>query len=373
MGIVEVGRAVRANEDRRLRPSGEIDLPDIADEPVGEGTRARTSRRFGFWAVGFALLALTAFSTAPSPLYGLYQQRDNLSSLTITVVYSVYAAGILVSLLLVGHVSDWYGRRTVLIPALSVALLAAVLFCVWKSLPGLLVARFLTGLALGAALTAATAYLGDVDVGIEGTPTCRSQVVATVGNVGGLATGALIAGFLAQYLRDKLTVPYLVFVAALAVAIVGVLLAPESRPPGSHRRYHPQRLGLPSAHRSEFIAASLGIFLCFAVVGLFAGLAGAFLAGPLHQSSHALVGVTIFACFGVACLVQVTTSKWSVPRLLAFGVVVTLAGLVVLVSSTWVAPSKSGSLPGRWSHRRRWFGRNFQRHPHDDGFDVREQ
>jgi hypothetical protein len=50
------------------------------------------------------------------------------------------------------------------------------------------------------------------------------------------------------------------------------------------------------------------------------------------------VGVTIFACFGVACLVQVTTSKWSVPRLLAFGVVVTLAGLVVLVSSTWVAP-----------------------------------
>ena len=92
------------------------------------------SRRFGFWAVGYALLADTAFSTAPSPLYGLYQQRDNLSSLTITVVYSVYA-GQFVSLLLVGHISDWYGRRTVLIPALSVALLAAVLFCVWKSLP----------------------------------------------------------------------------------------------------------------------------------------------------------------------------------------------------------------------------------------------
>ena len=91
MGFVAVGRAVRTNEDRRLRPSGEIDLPDIADERVGEGSRVRTSRRFGFWAVGYALLALTAFSTAPSPLYGLYQQRDNLSSLTITVVYSVYA------------------------------------------------------------------------------------------------------------------------------------------------------------------------------------------------------------------------------------------------------------------------------------------
>ena len=334
-----MGEVGRINEGRRLLPSGEIDLPDIADEPVCEGSRARASRRFGFWAVGFALLALTAFSTAPSPLYGLYQQRDSLSSLTITVVYAVYAAGILVSLLLVGHISDWYGRRTVLIPALSVALLAASLFCVWKSLPGLLLARFLTGLALGATLTAATAYLGDVDVGIEGTPARRSQVVATVGNVGGLATGALIAGFLSQYLRDKLTLPYLVFVAALALAIVCVLLAPESRPPAAgHPRYHPQRLGLPTAHRSDFVAATVGIFLCFAVVGLFAGLAGVFLAGPLHQSSHALVGVTIFVSFGAACLVQLSTSQWSLPRLLAFGIVVTLTGLVVLVTSTWITP-----------------------------------
>ena len=109
------------------------------------------------------------------------------------------------------------------------------------------------------------------------------------------------------------------------------------------------------------------------MVGLFAGLAGVFLAGPLHQSSHALVGVTIFACFGVACLVQVTTSKWSVPRLLAFGVVVTLAGLVVLVSSTWVMPPSlalflvGGAIVGAGS------ARNFQGHPHDDRFDVREQ
>jgi MFS family permease len=314
---------------------------------VGEGRRTRASRRFGFWAVGFALLALTAFSTAPSPLYGLYQQRDNLSSLTVTAVYAVYAAGILVSLLLVGHVSDWYGRRTVLIPALSIALLAGVLFCLWKSLPNLLVARFLTGLALGATLTAATAYLGDVDVGVEGTPSRKSQVVATVANVGGLATGPLIAGLLAQYLGYRLTLPYVVFAIALAVALAGVLFAPETRASaGSPPRYHPQRLGLPATHRAEFIAATLGIFLCFAVAGLFAGLAGVFLAGPLHQPSHALVGVTIFVNFGAACVVQITTSKWTVPRLLTLGVVLTLAGLAVLVFSTWITPPSLGLFLG---------------------------
>jgi hypothetical protein len=82
------------------------------------------SRGAAFWAVAFAFLAVTAFSTAPSSLYGLIERRDALAPLTTTIVYAVYAVGVVVSLLLVGHVSDWYGRRTVLIPALAVAVVA---------------------------------------------------------------------------------------------------------------------------------------------------------------------------------------------------------------------------------------------------------
>src|SRR5438034_10922923 len=69
------------------------------------------SRRAGFWAVALAFFTVTAFSTAPSSLYGLYEQQLHLSSITITVVYAVYALGTVASLLLVGLVSDWYGRR----------------------------------------------------------------------------------------------------------------------------------------------------------------------------------------------------------------------------------------------------------------------
>ena len=77
----------------------------------------RLSRRAGFWAVAFAFLAVGAFSTAPSSLYGLYEQQEHLSSLTITIVYAAYAIGTVVSLLLAGRVSDWYGRRAVTLPA----------------------------------------------------------------------------------------------------------------------------------------------------------------------------------------------------------------------------------------------------------------
>jgi hypothetical protein len=49
----------------------------------------RLSRRVGFWAVAFAFFTATAFSTAPTSLYG-----EHLSSITITVVDAVYALGI---------------------------------------------------------------------------------------------------------------------------------------------------------------------------------------------------------------------------------------------------------------------------------------
>ena len=81
----------------------------------------RLSRPAGFWAVAAAFLALTAFATAPSALYGIYAQRDHLAPITLTVVYAVYAVGVVTSLLLAGHLSDAYGRRTILIPGLVVA------------------------------------------------------------------------------------------------------------------------------------------------------------------------------------------------------------------------------------------------------------
>ena len=59
--------------------------------------------------VSFAFLAVMAFSAVPSPLYGLYRARDHFSLFMVTVIYAVYAFGVIGALLLGGHRSDWYG------------------------------------------------------------------------------------------------------------------------------------------------------------------------------------------------------------------------------------------------------------------------
>ncbi len=298
----------------------------------------RLSRAAGFWAIALSFLVLGAFATAPSALYGLYAQQEGLSGLTLTIVYGVYASGLVVSLVLGGHLSDSYGRRALLIPGLALAAVAAVVFIVWQSLPGLIVARVLTGVALGVSVATATAYIADLDTGPDGAPTRRSGIVATIANIGGLAVGPLIAGVLAEYAPDGLTLPYVLFLAALVASVALVAWSPEGRTPVHPRpAYRPQRLRLPADARAQFVAATAGSLLVFAVFGLFAGLAGRLLAGPLHHPSAALTGLAIFVSFGTGVLVQTTTTRWPARRLIAAGLVPTLVGLTLLVVSAWTA------------------------------------
>ena len=312
---------------------------DVPARPGGIPAIPLLSRRSAFWAVAFAFLAVTAFSTAPSSLYGLIARREDLAPLTATIVYAVYAVGVVVSLLLVGHVSDWYGRRTVLIPALAVAVVAAVVFLVWDSLVGLLVGRVLTGLAVGAAVATATAFIADLDAAPSGAPTRRAAIVATIANIGGLGVGPLVAGLLAEDAASALTLPFAVFLAALVVALGVVLLAPEGHAAVHPRpRYHPQRLAAPEQQRPQFAAAITGAFVSFAIGGLFAGLAGTFLAGPLHHPSPALTGLTIFLTFGTGVVVQTTTTGWPAHRLVAAGIAPMVVGLGLLAVSAWMSP-----------------------------------
>src|SRR5579863_7153943 len=123
-------------------------------------TAARGARyETGFWTVAYVYVTVMALGTVPSPLYGLYRQRDGFSTFTITLVFAAYSVGTAVSLFLAGHISDWYGRKTVLVPGLALSGLSAVVFLSWRALPGLYVGRILSGLSVGMVAAASTAYM----------------------------------------------------------------------------------------------------------------------------------------------------------------------------------------------------------------------
>src|SRR4051812_6396489 len=119
------------------------------------------SHRLGFISVGFAYLTVMALSAAPSPLYPIYQRVDGFSTFTITLVYAAFAVGVLTSLFLAGHLSDWHGRRRLPVPGVAPAGGRSGVFPVRPQLPALFAARVVNGLATGVVTATATVWLAE--------------------------------------------------------------------------------------------------------------------------------------------------------------------------------------------------------------------
>ncbi|MDH6127446.1 MFS transporter [Kitasatospora sp. GP82] len=321
----------------RPRPENAV-LPAIACEP-------RTRRRVGplphgpgFWFVAAAFLIAMAFSAAPTPLYVLYQHRDHFSAFVVSVVFAAYAVGVIISLFLAGHISDWLGRRRVLLPALLLEVLAALLFLLWPTLTGLIAARLVTGLGIGMITATATAHLGELHaVARPGAHRARADLTSTAANLGGLGLGPLVSGLLAQFVADPLRTPYVVFIALLLLSAVGVALVPETVQLGDERpAYRPQRVSLPPEDRARFLPSAVAAFAAFAILGLFSSLAPGFVAVTMHHPSRALAGLVALTAFGTAAAAQMLLGRATVRHQLVVGLTSTSAGLVTVSAAAWL-------------------------------------
>ena len=300
---------------------------------------AAPSRRhaIGFWLAGYVFAITMAFSAVPAPLYVLYQARDHFGAMLVTVIFSVYALGVAVSLFLVGHLSDWLGRRRILLIAVGVNMVAGLLFIGWPTIPGLIVGRVISGVSIGMLSATSTAYLSELHAAARpGAPRTRAEMVAAAASLGGLGLGPLVAGLLAQDAGAPLQVPYLVFEAFMLAGCVALAAIPETvRPPEQRRRYRPQRIAVPAASRATFYAASVATAVAFALFGLFTSLAPGFIAGTLHDSSHVLAGAATFIVFGAAALAQIATSRTALRRQLGIGMGLLTIGLIGVTAAIW--------------------------------------
>src|ERR1700751_2416895 len=122
-------------------------------------TRRSLPPAVAFGGTGLAFAGLTFAAGAPTPLLVLFENQWGFRAGILTGAFAIYAFGLLVSLLIVGSLSDYIGRRPVLVGALSIQLLAMVLFFFASNVEWVIAARAVQGLATGAAFSAFTAAL----------------------------------------------------------------------------------------------------------------------------------------------------------------------------------------------------------------------
>jgi MFS family permease len=252
------------------------------------------------WTTATALAVIFLLSNLPTPLYVVYQQRFGFSQITLTLVYSVYVAGTLLTMFFLGRLSDQIGRRPVLLASLGLAAVAAVLFLLARSTPWLFGARIVSGVAIALASGASTAWVVELEPrGDKG----RGTRIAIGANDIGLAVGPLVAGLLADFAPAPLRLSYWVFLAALVPAGVLTLKTKETRKdkPIEEVSFKP-RIGLKKEQRGKFVAPAVGAFAAFAVLGYYSALIPTLLSKELHLESHALAGGIVAALFGCGTL-----------------------------------------------------------------------
>src|ERR1700753_2561837 len=102
---------------------------EIHAEALPAVRRSRSLSPAAMTVFSFAgALLIAASSSAVTPLYRLYQQSMHLTPFWITIVFSSYVASLLTALLTVGGLSDYVGRRPVILAALLLNASAMVLF-----------------------------------------------------------------------------------------------------------------------------------------------------------------------------------------------------------------------------------------------------
>ncbi|WP_030813168.1 MFS transporter [Streptomyces sp. NRRL F-2799] len=295
---------------------------------------SRRRPRPGYLAAAGVFAVGMMGTTLPTPLYGLYRERIGFSELIVTVVFAVYAVGVIVALLLAGGASDVLGRRPVLFVALVLSALSAVCFLLEGGLPSLYLGRVLSGFSAGLFSGTGTAAVLDL---APPERRGRAALAATAANMGGLGLGPLVSGLLAQYAPRPLVLPFLVHLGLLAVALVVTLLLTETvHHEGARPPLRPQGMRVPPEVRGVFGPCALAAFAGFSLLGLFTAVAPAFLTETLGEHNLAVTGAVVFSVFCASTGGQLLMGRIGARAALPWGCAVLAVGLVFVGTSLLV-------------------------------------
>lgn len=290
---------------------------------------AERRRRFGFAAAAVAMVLLIAAVAAPSPVYPLYQAEWHLAPVTLTAIFAIYVAGLLVVLLTAGSLSDFVGRRPVIVAACVISIAGLVLLAVAPSAGWVMVARVVQGASMALAVGSLGAALLDF------APPHRARLAATLNGALppiGLALGALAGSGLVEFGPDPTRLVYVVLAVLVGLLTVPLCFLPErhERRPGALASLAPT-IALPPQVRGIFVAVLGCLLAAWALGGLYLGM-GASIVRSVFGIEEAIVGgIAIAVVTGLGALTGILTQRRDALRVMLAGGAALMAGPLIMI------------------------------------------
>lgn len=258
------------------------------------------------WIAAVALGLMLMGTLMPTPLFELYRRTWNISAFEISVVFAVYAASLIPSLVLLGGVSDVIGRRRTILIAFLLLAVAGVVFAFASGLWWLVVARVIQGVAMGIGIGAASAAIREWSPERE---RYRAGLCTVIAVASGSAAGALVGAVLGQYGPYPLALTYVVYVALLG--LVGMLVAGVPKCPHVVPAMHRNIVSIPATIRRPFGLAATEAFVGWATFAIFMGLVPSYLSRALDLHNLLIAGFVVLGIQAGSALASIAASHLS--------------------------------------------------------------
>ncbi|MCZ9347842.1 MFS transporter [Streptomyces sp. TRM76130] len=294
------------------------------------GAAASPAPTWWVWLAAWPVTAVFVLSNAATPLYVLWQREIGFSKGTLTVIFAFYIVGLLGSLLVSGVASDRLGRKTVLLPALGLALAGCVIFATATTVAALIVARLFTGIAVGAVVSAGMAAVTDVAGGHRKR---LAALLASCAMVFGAGLGPLLAGILSETLPAPTVTVFVVEMALLATAALAVLRMPVRRPTAPAKGAWIRVPGVPHGNGLQ-LTLGIAVFAPGITATSFVlSLGPSLLSGLLDTTSRIVAGAMAFVMFLAATGVQFAVQKLPRRTILTAGAISTTLSMIALATA----------------------------------------
>ena len=291
-----------------------------------------------FLAIG--LMSALLNSTAPTPLYPLYQSEFNLTSVSLTLIYAAYAAGVIITLLTVGYISKKLSDlRYMIIPSLILVFLGSAVFAFADSFVWLFTARVIAGIGTGALTGAANVSLVRYGPNDNGK---IAALIATLSFTTGLALGPVVSGFSLQLNCYPTVSPFVFIMVFSIIALVGIMISwPKNIKEGRGNKMELNECVSDNSISSnknmyssrKFFIVSFSLFICWVIAASIFSLGPSIAQEVLGIHKNGIFGYVMAVYLIIAGVSQIVSRKISPELSLFYGGVSIFCAVLILFLS----------------------------------------
>ncbi|WP_329260014.1 MFS transporter [Actinoallomurus sp. NBC_01490] len=265
------------------------------------------------------------------PLFNIYRAEEGFSNADISMTVVAYSAATLTTLLVMGRLSNYLGRRPTSIASLGLLVLGCLLLLNVHDIGTLIAGRLLMGLGAGLASTSLTSYIVDA---APARPAWLASVASSQTVMFGLAVGAIASGALVQFGPWPRELIYLVAAGLLLLSAVLIAISPETETPspGAWRSLRPH-VRVPARARRLLPVAAAVFLATWATGAFYQAFVPALVEDQLHTRSPLVLGLVFAAYMAPSALGAPLEGRFRSAAAQRIGMIIFLAGWIGIITA----------------------------------------